>query len=531
MPLPTVDSVAVAINPPPASDVSIPDLASPEVFGRVRRRGRVRGAPREPRDGKTGGVVKKLDLLDQLGDGLWAILSPRAFVANLLAEQFPGKLLPYQVEGAKLLIEKEQFVLADEMGTGKTVQACVAISLLIRLGRVERVLIICPKTTLAVWYDHLTAWVPGLKWHPASVPVTSAQQGPVGWVVGYPLVSRRKAAEYLGNQWDLVILDEVHELRNQDTKRYKQVSQIIDQARYRWGLSGTPLQNKLEELTAIFALIRPQLGLRAENLAPAAAREAIRPYIRRVRRAEALPSLPPKTRREIWLTLDAKQRQAYKQVVDETYRRWGGTSRVQFTEAWEAINRLKQICNFAPDSSTSPKQRKTLELVRSIVAQGEKVVVFTHFRHYGLDRLRPHLARFGVVSICGESSDEERRAAVRQFQSDPQCQVFLATIQTGGHGITLTAANHVIHFDHWWNPAVAWQAEDRVHRFGQNKPVTVYEFWMKDTVEERVRQVLEHKGFLHMEVIEALSEKDVKKLLTLEDLKFILGLPTTSPKR
>lgn len=509
---------------PDSCDIELGLPSEPSVVGqvRLRRRDALRLKGRARRLGQQPPPTPTAD--DELWQQVWAILSLPPRIDELVQIRYPDQLRAYQVEGVKLLIEKERFLLADEMGTGKTVQACVALSLLIQLGRVDRALVLCPKTVLPVWLQHLVIWLPEATCHnhehlPARFPRDRARV----WILPYSRVRVANALERWGNDWDVVIMDEVHELRNPLTRGYQAVSQMVVNARYRWGLSGTPLQNRLEDLSAIYGIIRPELNLRAEFLGAAATREAIRPYLRRISRESALADLPPKTRQEIWLRLDTAQRKAYQQITrlcDEA----AASGDLSFTKAWDAIQKLMRICNFAPGSSTSPKLRTLLKLIDQIVNKGEKVVVFSRFREAGVDDLFPHLRPYGVALIHGNVHINERIEAIRRFQSDPRCRVFLGTVFTSGHGLTLTAANHVVHFDHWWNPAVVWQAEDRVYRFGQTKPVTVYDLWMEDTVEERILEVLKQKGLLHQQVIEALAQKDARQVFTLEDLAFILGL-------
>jgi len=514
--------------------VPIEPFSIPTILGRKRRL--PRGAAPERRGDKTisrgdGTPVSGEPGLipSELWNLLWEILSPPPRVEELIERKYPGRLRPYQVEGVQRLIEKERFILADEMGAGKTVQVCVALSLLIRLGRIKTALIICPKTVLSVWYDHLKAWLPEAETHSHHQveQLRWAQRNgrPQVWVVPYSRLARRAAGLTWDAKWDVVVLDEVHEIRNPNTNKYREIKVLIEEARYRWGLSGTPLQNRLEELTAIFGTIKPELKLQVDGTPLPQVREIIRPYLRRVRRKDALPDLPPKHRREIWLEMDAAQARAYHAVRQSARIGLGGQT-MGFTHIWQVLTQLKKICNFAPDSFDSPKLRKLLEVIKMVSARGEKVVVFTQFRAAGLIPLMHHLKPFGMAVIYGNTADEDRRRAVRQFQDDPRCRVFLGTVQTSGHGLTLTAANHVVHFDHWWNPAVSWQAEDRVYRIGQTRPVTVYEFWMKGTVEERIRKILEAKGLLHDEVIERLSDSEFKKCFTLEEL---LGLLEDRP--
>lgn len=192
------------------------------------------------------------------------------------------------------------------------------------------------------------------------------------------------------------------------------------------------------------------------------------------------------------------------------------------------IHRLKRICNFATGKRTSPKTAALLEIVEDITDNGKKILVFSQYKKEGVYKIKRLLDRFGVECLTGDSSDRERIRAVERFQGDASRHVFLATPKTAGEGLTLTAASYVVHFDHWWNPAVAWQAEDRAHRKGQTETVNVYSFWVTDTIEERIRQILARKGILHKEIIDSLSEVDFDNALTLEDLLEVLDLDCRS---
>ncbi len=536
---PQIRSVPVLPLPGEITDIPVEPFEIPLIVGRIRRWGSFSAGertrqPSTATSAKSDGPRPEPLIPVALWDQIWRILSAPAQIEEIVSEKYPGQLRPYQVDGVRQLIEKERFILADEMGTGKTVQVCVALSLLVRLGRIRRILIVCPKTVLTVWTNHLRDWAPEIIVHLydyAYPPRAMANDTRAhAWVITYPRIGAQfDAVNYWGTKWDVGVLDEVHEIRNSNTKRYKHLEVIVSQARYRWGLSGTPLQNQLEELTNIFRIVVPELKLQAETLQPNEVRERIRPYMRRVSRKTALPDLPPKKRVEIWLELDPEQARAYEAIVRDAARRVPTDDRTAFTHIWQVLMELKQICNFAPGASSSPKTQKLVELTEDITQKGEKVVVFTQFRHCGIDRIIPHLGRFGLAVIHGGCSDAERSSAIQRFQNDPHCRVILGTVRTAGFGLTLTAANHVIHFDHWWNPAVAWQAEDRVYRIGQTRPVTVYEFWMKGTVEERVRQILQEKGLLHQEIIERLSDTEFKKLFTLEELLALLELRPSFP--
>jgi SNF2 family DNA or RNA helicase len=185
---------------------------------------------------------------------------------------------------------------------------------------------------------------------------------------------------------------------------------------------------------------------------------------------------------------------------------------------------LKRICNFAPGKTTSPKTEALLYRVEDIVENGRKAIVFSQYVDEGVRKLEPLLKRFGTVAVTGDTSASDRLRAIDEFQQDRRTRVFLATAKTAGEGITLTAASYVIHFDHWWNPAVQWQAEDRAHRKGQSEPVTIYSFWMQGTFEERIRELLAAKGLLHQQYVDSMSEKNIEAAVTLEELCRALGL-------
>jgi len=457
---------------------------------------------------------------------------------------FPGQLYPFQVEGVRRLLSNPYFLLADEMGTGKTVMTCVALRILFHQGKIRRALVICPKLALGVWDQHLRDW--------ASVLSVTVVNGPrhvrlIDWrcpahvyVVTYDtLRNDNKKISRDGKSllecaakdvtFDAVIADEAHAIKNPESGRSKAVRGIGARAKYRWALTGTPVQNSLEDLRALFNFLCPALFSKIEILSPEQARKTIAPYFLRRKKADVLRDLPAKIRSEIWLDLDDQQRREY-DVLLNSWRSEFVSGVREFTRihVFALLTKLKQICNFASGFSESPKSDALLEFVDEIVQNDKKVLVFTQFNEYGVNKLRPLLKPFGLVSITGETPEPQRRSAVDLFQNDSSKRIFLATVKSGGEGITLTAASYVIHFDHWWNPAVAWQAEDRAHRKGQKETVNVYSFWMRHTVEERIRNILERKGLLHKEVIERLSEKDFDQALTIDDLLEALELDPNS---
>ena len=473
--------------------------------------------------------------------GLWDMILPLLkppidfdFPTQL---DFPSELYPFQVIGVQWLVESESSLLADEMGTGKTVMATVALRILFHKGLARKALVLCPASVLSVWEKHLRDWGGGAlafsvvhgrqdvrqrKWtYPSHVYVTTYDT-----FRNDALGSERHGLD-LGS-FDVVILDEVHHIRNPSAKRSTAVRRLSP--KYRWALSGVPLQNKLEDLEGIFRFVKPGL-LHRDSLTSGSVKRAIEPHFLRRLKADVLDELPAKTREDILLEMDAEQRRAYDETLGRAKARFNSTQ-TPFTgmHVFALIQRLKQIANFAPGKTTSPKLECLLEQLEEIFQEDNKrivdnkAVVFTQYVGEGVEKLRQHLEHYGVVEIIGQTTQLRRKNAVEAFQRDPNVRIFLASTKAAGEGITLTQGNYVFHFDHWWNPAVGWNAEDRVHRPGQTKAVNIYQYWMKDSIEERIWDILRRKGLLHEEVINAMSESEIDQSVTMEEWCEVLGL-------
>ena len=415
-------------------------------------------------------------------------------------------------------------VLADDMGLGKTLQALC--------GMRGRTLVVAPTSVLHNWASEAERFRPGLKvcvYHglqrrlDAEADLTITTYG----------VLRLDIESLSSIQWGTAILDEAQAIKN-PTSQVAQAAFRLP-ADFRLTLTGTPVENRLDELWSQFHYVNPGLlgGRRdfqeryAKPIAVGEAgsaerlRERIRPFVLRRMKEEVAPELPARTDMVLRCTLSADERLTYDTVRaasrDKVVRELGQGGNV--LAALEALLRMRQAaCHPAlvpgQEAESSSKVRLLLESLEQGVAEGHKALVFSQWTSL-LDLVEPHLRARGVDFVRLDGSTRKRGEVVARFQSDDGPPVFLISLKAGGTGLNLTAADHVYLLDPWWNPAVEEQAADRAHRIGQDKPVFVYRLVADDTVEERILALQERKRAL---ADAALGEADRAAAITREEL-------------
>jgi SNF2 family DNA or RNA helicase len=221
--------------------------------------------------------------------------------------------------------------------------------------------------------------------------------------------------------------------------------------------------------------------------------------------------------------LGPHQRASYRRAETEGVMRLESLGRdLRITHVLELLLRLKQICNFCPETGESTKLADLRSKLAFVVASGEKALVFSQFvaEPFGALRLARELAAFKPLLFTGAMDQRLRMARVSEFERDPNRHVLLLSLRAGGVGLNLTAASHVFHFDRWWNPAVEAQAEDRAHRIGQERPVNVFAYLCEDTVEDRIQEILLEKRALFADVIDGVDTRMLRRL----DLDTLLGV-------
>ena len=413
-----------------------------------------------------------------------------------LPDDLRAELRAYQLRGVRWLSFLRDTglgaLLADDMGLGKTLQALCALR--------GRTLVVCPTSVVYGWLEQLERFRPGLKACVYHGPNRQVDRRADLVLTTYALL--RIDADLLVNEaWDCVILDEAQAIKNPDSQVARAAFRL--NAPFRVTLTGTPVENRLEELWSQLHFLNPELlGSRREfqrryarpieqGDAETAAhlRRRIRPFVLRRLKAEVAPELPPRTEAVLHCELDDRERQVYDAIWAATRKEVVERLRAKgnVLEALEALLRLRQAaCHVAlvpgQQAAGSSKIEVLIEALTEAASEGHKALVFSQWTSF-LDLIEPHL-RLAELDYCRlDGATRDRGAVVERFQSSDGPPVMLVSLRAGGVGLNLTAADHVFLLDPWWNPAVEDQAADRAHRIGQDRPVFIYRIVAHDTIE------------------------------------------------
>jgi SNF2 family DNA or RNA helicase len=438
----------------------------------------------------------------------------------------PFEPYDYQLRGIAFLMPRDAALLADEMGLGKTMQTIIALRLLFHAGLIHNALVVCPKPLVINWTRELRLWAPDVPfevitgdtetrraiWHVSNCPLK---------LINYELLTRD--AEEVDDEkvhFDVVVLDEAQRIKNKDSKTAQVVRRL--HRRRSWAMTGTPVENRTDDLVNIFAFVDPD---RIPPETPARQLPALTSdCILRRTKEEVAGDMPPRIIRDTEVELTPAQRVAYDRAEKEGVihlNALGDTITVQ--HVFELVMRLKQICNFDPLTKQSAKLERLLADMAEVAESGRKAIVFSQWVE-PLEFLAAALQEFGPLLYHGQVPHKERQGILDRFQNDPAKHVLLMSYGTGSVGLNLQFANYVFLFDRWWNPAVEDQAINRAHRLGQKSPVFVTRFLSQGTIEGRIHEVLEKKRQLFSELIEqngpppslGLTEEDVFGLFDIQ---------------
>lgn len=468
--------------------------------------------------------------------------------------ELKAELRPYQLEGLRWMQTLRELgvggILGDDMGLGKTLQTLAHLLAEKQAGRLDcPALVVMPTSLIPNWQDEARRFAPTLR---VLTLHGLGRQKKFALLAEYDLLLTTYALlprdiEHLARQpLHILILDEAQNIKNAASKAAQAAAQL--QARQRLCLSGTPMENNLSELWSLFHFLMPGwLGsarefartyrtpierhgdpVRLQHL-----NERIRPFLLRRHKEEVASELPPKNEIVRWVELSPAQRDLYETVrlaMDRKVREEidrHGLAHSQII-VLEALLKLRLVCcdlrlvkddhNRAPRGGHSGKLDSLLDMLQELLAEGRRVLIFSQFTSM-LALIEHSLQQRGIEYVQMTGDTRDRRTPVQRFQQG-EVPVFLISLKAGGTGLNLTAADTVIHYDPWWNPAVENQATDRAYRIGQDKPVFVYKLIARGTVEEKIQQLQARKAELATSVLQgtgtadwALEERDIEALL------------------
>ncbi|MDN3504552.1 MAG: DEAD/DEAH box helicase [Rhabdochlamydiaceae bacterium] len=457
---------------------------------------------------------------------------------------FKSDLRPYQELGVKwlwhLYLNHLSGILADEMGLGKTHQAMGIIASVMNHNRLDNVkfFVVCPTSVVYHWEALLAKFLPEAKvrlYYGTSRKLEVYDDCDI-FLTSYGTL-RTDIVKIKKLPFEVAIFDEMQSAKNKHSQIHKSLKAL--KSKMKLGLTGTPIENDIFELKALFDILLPQFFPSDEKFKamfftpPEQVHDSsrtmllnklINPFILRRKKSEVLQDLPEKIEEIAHIEMSEEQRKIYNDIFTKGFAEIEDLENNQESQlslhVFALINKLKQVCDHPAVLTKSPhtytehvsgKFELFKELLREARESGQKVVVFTQY----LDMMR-------IMSLYLESMDigyatihggtRNRKGEVERFRDNPECEVFIASLQAGGVGIDLISASVVIHYDRWWNAAKENQATDRVHRYGQTRGVQVFKMVSKHTIEEHIHQMIEKKKGLMQSVVGYDDESQFKKI-------------------
>ncbi|HSW71955.1 MAG TPA: DEAD/DEAH box helicase [Chlamydiales bacterium] len=498
------------------------------------------------------GLPVKFTISSKLQDIRKQMLGEKNFDPLPVPKTIQAQLRPYQLDGVhwlqKLRLMYLNGILADDMGLGKTLQAIIAITQHHSANPGTNSLIICPTSLLYNWKEEIHKFNPKLTVQVIEgIPnsrkklLSSLERFDIS-ITSYTLL-QKDIEQYRQYELAYVILDEAQNIKNRGTRNAKSVKMI--RAQHRLILTGTPIENSLDELWSLFDFLMPGLlstydrfvekyvrssgQLHTQNMEYL--RKKVSPFILRRMKSDVLQDLPPvseivyhcqlsKVQQDLYSSYAASARDELTKLVARD-----GFDKVQI-HVLATLTRLKQICChpaiFAKqdaEEGDSAKYDMLLELLQTLVEGGHKTVIFSQYTRM-LDIMRQDFEQRGIRFSYLDGSSKNRLQIAKEFNEDKQIPVFLVSLKAGGTGLNLVGADTVIHYDMWWNPAVENQATDRVHRLGQKNSVSSYKLITLNTIEEKIVEMQRRKKGLVKKVVSCDDEAIAK--LTWEDVLELL---------
>ncbi len=466
-----------------------------------------------------------------------------------------SQLRPYQLLGIRWLWFLQQHhlsgLLCDDMGLGKTHQSMALIAAIINHYKNKgnssprHFLVVCPTSVIYHWQEKLHAFLPSLRvctFHGSQRSLEDFHQQYDVLLTSYGIW--RIENELLSQvKFELAIFDEIQVAKNHSSRIYAALSKT--DAKMRLGLTGTPIENRLRELKTLFDLVLPTYMPGEEDFKEFFAKpiekegnperrkmlsRLIRPFVLRRKKGDVLLDLPEKIEEVSHCELSSDQEKLYlnllatsrQKILDELK---DSHTPIPYLHIFALLSSLKQVCNHPAVYLKQPEKYKDfqsgkwdlfIELLNEARDSRQKVVVFSQYL-YMLDIIEDYLRETGIGFAAIRGATINRAEQLHRFNHDPDCEVFVASLQAAGLGVDLTAGSVVIHYDRWWNAARENQATDRVHRIGQTRGVQVFKLVTLGTFEEKINALIEKKGKLMEEVV-GIDDHEVVKQFTRDEI-------------
>ena len=471
-----------------------------------------------------------------------------------IPDDLTGELRPYQKMGYSWLVQNIKYnfgcILADDMGLGKTIQVLTTILHFKEQNPYdnEPSLIIVPPTLLSNWENEIKKFTPTLSYYIYHGSNRTFPLEEYDIILTSYGVIRLDLDMFSDKKWFICVIDEAQNIKNPNTQQTKAIKKVP--AINKIALTGTPIENKLTDYWSIFDFVnkgylssldnfKANYVFRIERLEEESTLEKFKtitkPFVlRRIKTDDNIKDeLPDKIVNDIYCSMTKKQILLYNAIMEGIFEDLEGKTGIERRGIiLNIITGLKQACNHPaqylrsdnPKINESGKMELLITLLENILYADEKVIIFTQYAKMGeiIQKLVSKKLKTDVLFLHGSLTQEKRTEVISTFQEDENHKILVATLKTGGVGLNLTAAQNVIHYDLWWNPAIENQATDRVHRIGQEKDVMVYRFITKGTLEEVIDEMSKNKLNLAEKAISndetfitEMSDDELKEKLSL----------------
>jgi len=414
-------------------------------------------------------------------------------------------LRPYQLKGVEWLLSNDRCILADDMGLGKTIQVIKSINLLIEEGSINKVLIVSPISLIKNWEEEFEKWYPEMDIYrvlskDSNTSIIKALSKFHILITNYERL-RTDSTIFEEFEFDLIVADEVHRVRNYNSQISKSFNKISSSKL--WALTGTPIENNIEDLLNLADYISPGLfskkDIKRNDLY---IKEKIRPFILRRNKKQVLTELPELVENYVPVDLTNEQKKEYEKI-------WESRKSIANSEGsyFSVLSKLRNICDGGEEYFKNAKVNEALNIIKNTIPTDEKVIIFSYYKS-PLKAVEAALLneKISFQTILGDDDLTTREKNIEHFKNDPNIKILLASSRVAAEGLNLTVANNVIFLNRWWNPSSNNQARDRVNRMGQEKIVNIYNIYCVNTVEDRLNEILTEKGSLYEKMVDGLID-------------------------